>query len=254
MRARADGLDVSTVVEGRLVEVPVCYGGDLGPDLADVAAFAGCSEADVIAAHTGRDYRVYMVGFVPGFAYMAEVEPRIAAPRRSTPRMAVPTGSVAIAGGQTGVYPAATPGGWNIIGRTAGPALRSRQGRTLSLQVWRQGPFSCGVAVRVPAVVTPALTVTRPGMLTTVQDLGRWGAQSNGVPVAGPMDEYSHVLANRLVGNPPSAAALEVTLIGPELLANTEVTCAVAGATFALTRGTVPFPCTPCSRCGRGKP
>jgi biotin-dependent carboxylase-like uncharacterized protein len=79
-------------------------------------------------------------------------------------------------------------------------------------------------------------------MLTTVQDLGRWGAQSKGVPVAGPMDEYSHVLANRLVGNPPSAAALEVTLIGPELLANTEVTCAVAGAAFALTSGTVPAP------------
>jgi len=79
-------------------------------------------------------------------------------------------------------------------------------------------------------------------MLTTVQDLGRWGAQSNGVPVAGPTDEYSHVLANRLVGNPPSAAALEVTLIGPELLANTEVTCAVAGAAFALTSGTVPVP------------
>jgi len=79
-------------------------------------------------------------------------------------------------------------------------------------------------------------------MLTTVQDLGRWGAQSNGVPVAGPMDEYSHVLANRLVGNPPTAAALEVTLVGPELLANTEVTCAVAGATFALTRGTMPIP------------
>ena len=79
-------------------------------------------------------------------------------------------------------------------------------------------------------------------MLTTVQDLGRWGGQSNGVPVAGPMDEYSHVLANRLVGNPPSAAALEVTLIGPELLANTEVTCAVAGAMFALTKGTLPVP------------
>lgn len=118
VRARAERLDVSTVREGPLVEVPVCYGGDLGPDLADVAAFAGCSEADAIAAHTGRDYRVYMVGFVPGFAYMAEVEPRIAAPRRSTPRTAVPVGSVAIAGGQTGVYPAATPGGWNIIGRT----------------------------------------------------------------------------------------------------------------------------------------
>jgi inhibitor of KinA len=118
VRARGERLDVSTATEGPLVEVPVCYGGDLGPDLADVAAFARCSEADVIAAHTGRDYRVYMVGFVPGFAYMAEVEPRIAAPRRSTPRTVVPVGSVAIAGGQTGVYPAATPGGWNIIGRT----------------------------------------------------------------------------------------------------------------------------------------
>lgn len=118
VRARAERLDVATVTEGPLVEVPVCYGGDLGPDLADVAAFAGASEADVITAHTGRDYRVYLVGFVPGFAYMAEVDPRIAAPRRSTPRTAVPVGSVAIAGGQTGVYPAATPGGWNIIGRT----------------------------------------------------------------------------------------------------------------------------------------
>jgi inhibitor of KinA len=119
VRARAELLDVAAVSGGPLVEVPVCYGGELGPDLADVAAFAGCSEADVIAAHIGRDYRVYMVGFVPGFAYMAEVEPRIAAPRRSTPRVAVPAGSVAIAGGQTGVYPAATPGGWNIIGRTS---------------------------------------------------------------------------------------------------------------------------------------
>jgi inhibitor of KinA len=99
--------------------VPVCYGGDLGPDLADVAAFAGCSEADVVSLHSGRDYRVYMVGFVPGFAYMAEVEARIAAPRRASPRTAVPAGSVAIAGGQTGVYPAVTPGGWNLIGRTA---------------------------------------------------------------------------------------------------------------------------------------
>ena len=111
-------IDVSTVIGGGAVEVPVCYGGDAGPDLADVAAFAGCSEADVIALHASREYRVYLVGFVPGFAYMAEVDPRIAAPRRSTPRTSVPAGSVAIAGGQTGVYPSVTPGGWNIIGRT----------------------------------------------------------------------------------------------------------------------------------------
>jgi inhibitor of KinA len=118
VRACAGSLEVESATEGAVVEVPVCYGGDLGPDLADVAAFAGCSDAEVIDLHAGREYRVYMVGFVPGFAYMAEVEPRIAAPRRASPRAAVPAGSVAIAGGQTGVYPAVTPGGWNIIGRT----------------------------------------------------------------------------------------------------------------------------------------
>ena len=104
---------------GALVDVPVCYEGNLAPDLEDVATFGGCSTADVVAWHTGRTYRVYVVGFVPGFAYLAEVDPRIAAPRRATPRTAVPAGSVAIAGGQTGIYPAVTPGGWNIIGRTA---------------------------------------------------------------------------------------------------------------------------------------
>ena len=102
----------------RTIEVPVCYDHALGPDLEDVAAFGACSVADVIELHSKRTYRVYMVGFVPGFAYLAEVDERIARPRRSAPRTAVPAGSVAIAGGQTGIYPKVTPGGWNIIGRT----------------------------------------------------------------------------------------------------------------------------------------
>jgi inhibitor of KinA len=103
---------------GGLIEVPVCYGGEFGPDLAEVARFGSCSESEVIDIHTARTYRVYLVGFVPGFAYLAEVDRRIAVPRRPAPRTAVPAGSVAIAGGQTGVYPSVTPGGWNIIGRT----------------------------------------------------------------------------------------------------------------------------------------
>jgi inhibitor of KinA len=117
---RAADLVTADVSESRgaLVEVPVCYEGELAPDLLDVAAFGDCTTDDVIDLHTSRQYRVYMVGFVPGFAYLAEVDPRIAAPRRATPRTVVPAGSVAIAGGQTGVYPSATPGGWNIIGRT----------------------------------------------------------------------------------------------------------------------------------------
>ena len=86
------------------------------------------------------------------------------------------------------------------------------------------------------------MRIIRPGMLTTVQDLGRWGFQDNGVPVAGPMDEYSHRLANRLVGNDPSAAALEVTLIGPEVDAADDVVCAVTGAEFVLTVGGMRIP------------
>ena len=102
-----------------VVDVPVCYEGDLAPDLPDVAAFGACSTEEVVALHTGRIYRVYMVGFIPGWAYLAEVDSRIAAPRRETPRTAVPAGAVAIAERQTGIYPAVTPGGWNIIGRTS---------------------------------------------------------------------------------------------------------------------------------------
>jgi len=104
--------------DGAVVEVPVHYGGEFGPDLPEVARFGACSEDDVIELHAGRTYRVYLMGFVPGFAYMAEVDAKIATPRRVSPRTLVPAGSVAIAGGQTGIYPSATPGGWNIIGRT----------------------------------------------------------------------------------------------------------------------------------------
>ena len=102
---------------GALVSVPVCYDGPYGPDLGDVAAFGKCSADEVIVLHLRLEYRVFVVGFVPGFAYMAPVDPRIAAPRRASPRLKVPAGSVAVAAGQTGVYPAETPGGWNLIGR-----------------------------------------------------------------------------------------------------------------------------------------
>lgn len=100
------------------VRIPVKYGGDQGPDLAEVAAFAKLSESEVIARHTGRVYRVFMMGFLPGFPYLGTVDPAIAAPRRATPRLKVAAGSVGIAGAQTGIYPVETPGGWQVIGRT----------------------------------------------------------------------------------------------------------------------------------------
>lgn len=102
----------------RLIEVPVIYGGAFGPDLEDVARQTGLSEADVIAVHAGVVYRVYMLGFVPGFAYMGIVDERLRLPRRASPRLRVPACSVAIAAFQTGIYPADTPGGWWILGRS----------------------------------------------------------------------------------------------------------------------------------------
>lgn len=101
------------------IEIPVIYGGAGGPDLPNVASLAGCSIGEVIERHTARTYRVYMLGFIPGFAYMGRVDSSIAAPRHRVPREKVPAGSVGIAGLQTGVYPVQSPGGWQLIGRTS---------------------------------------------------------------------------------------------------------------------------------------
>jgi len=100
------------------IRIPVCYGGDLGPDLAHVAASANLPEEEVVRLHSSAIYRVFMLGFVPGFAYLGLVDQRIAMPRHATPRVRVPVGSIGIAGVQTGIYPAETPGGWQLIGRT----------------------------------------------------------------------------------------------------------------------------------------
>lgn len=104
--------------QGKTVEVPVCYGGEFGPDLEAVAEHNGLSPEDVVRLHSGVDYLVYMLGFAPGFAYLGGMSERIAAPRRRTPRLSIPAGAVGIAGNQTGVYPIASPGGWQLIGRT----------------------------------------------------------------------------------------------------------------------------------------
>ncbi|MBK9337518.1 MAG: 5-oxoprolinase subunit PxpB [Lewinellaceae bacterium] len=103
---------------GRTVEIPVCYDSAFAPDLEALAARAGLTAAEVVALHTDRVYRVYLIGFLPGFAYMGAVDTRLAAPRLARPRGRVPTGSVGIAGAQTGIYPLESPGGWNLIGRT----------------------------------------------------------------------------------------------------------------------------------------
>ncbi len=103
---------------GRTVALPVCYGGAYGPDLEEVSAYTGLAPSEVVRLHTNSIYRVYMLGFRPGFPYLGGMDARLATPRKDIPRIRIASGSVGIAGQQTGVYPAASPGGWNIIGRT----------------------------------------------------------------------------------------------------------------------------------------
>jgi len=107
-----------TLPAPRHVEIPVCYGGEYGPDLTDVSETHGMTPAQVIELHYSTTYVVYFLGFVPGFAYLGELPEALVTPRLATPRRRVPPGSVAIAGRQTGVYPVATPGGWRLLGRT----------------------------------------------------------------------------------------------------------------------------------------
>jgi len=126
------------------IVIPVCYGGEAGVDLETVGAHCGLSAAEVIDLHSGASYRVYAIGFVPGFPYLGGLPAALGLPRRTTPRTQVPPGSVGIGGAQTGVYPMATPGGWHLIGRTPLQLFRPAETRPCLLRV--------GDAVRFKAI------------------------------------------------------------------------------------------------------
>jgi KipI family sensor histidine kinase inhibitor len=202
--------------------VPVCYD---GADLDDVARACGLQRDDVVGLHAGRDYEALMLGFLPGFAYLGLLPPELELPRRATPRPRVPAGSVAIAGRQTGVYPAASPGGWHLVGRTA----------TRFFDPWRDPPARVQAGDRVrfepvaalgdeaaPAWPEPApgaaFEVLDGGWRTSVQDAGRLGLRRQGVPWSGALDAPALARANRAAGNPDGAAGLECELSGPRLL------------------------------------
>lgn len=258
----------------RTVEIPVCYGGELGPDLGDVAAHARLSESEVISLHTGADYLVHAVGFAPGFPYLGGLPARLATPRRATPRPLVPAGAVGIGGAQTGVYPIATPGGWNVIGRTPlslfDPARMEptllRAGDQIRFRAVERSEFATLAGTRDDprqtdstaagnersgvegAEAAAGIEVVRPGMLTTVQDTGRRGWRAQGVPLSGAADSFALRLVNALVGNPEDAAGLEFTLLGPDLRFLRDSVVAFGGGDFsgvprwqpfAVTAGTV---------------
>jgi inhibitor of KinA len=132
---RLADLEVTTPPPGRLVEVPVRYGGACGPDLAEVAQHAGMTRDEVVREHAAAEYTVYMIGFAPGFPYLAGLPEQLAMPRRDSPRLAVPAGSVGIGGRQTGIYPLQMPGGWRIIGCTSMRLFRPEDNPPTLLQL-----------------------------------------------------------------------------------------------------------------------
>lgn len=237
----------------RRIEIPVAYGGEAGPDLADVARHAGLSPEEVVARHSAATYRVRFLGFSPGFPYLGGLPPELATPRLPTPRPRVPAGSVAIGGAQTGVYPQATPGGWRLIGRTPLPLFDPRRQPPALLALGDRvvfRPLPPGVQPASercrpgdpPPGAAPVAEVVRPGLLTTVQDLGRPGFAHLGVARGGAADPVSLRAANLLAGNPEGAAALEITLSGCSLRFLRDAVVAVAGADAPLRVGDRPAP------------
>lgn len=231
-------------------EIPVRYGGDAGPDLDDVCRACGIDRETLIHRHTATDYLVTAVGFTPGFAYLGGLAPSLATPRRAAPRTRVPGGSVGIGGEQTGVYPCTSPGGWQIIGHTDVPffdptALQPALcavGDTVRFVEGCKTGFGFAGRRAAAASADPdtnhrhvsgsVITVLSPGLLTSVQDLGRHGFRASGVTVGGAADPAAAAVANLLVGNPADAALLEITLAGPTLRFETAARIALAGASF----------------------
>lgn len=243
--AIARGPDPAPACTATRHEIPVCYGGEFGPDLDEVAAAHVLDRDQLVALHTGPEYLVEAIGFLPGFAYLAGLPESLVTPRRATPRRVVPAGSVGIGGGQTGAYPCASPGGWNLIGTTASrlfdagrarPALLAVGDRVQFREIARAEHERLATVAVADVAMRPApdrgMTVLTPGLFSTVQDLGRPGYRSSGVPLSGAADPASLRLANRLVGNPDTAAGLEITLLGPDLAFSCDAVVAVTGASF----------------------
>ncbi len=248
------GRDLSQRAErgSTLVEIPVHYDGE---DLAEVAQILGITPEEVVRRHTGSEYTVAFTGFAPGFAYLSGGHPSLNVPRRSTPRTRIPAGAVGLAGSFSGVYPQASPGGWQIIGVTplamwdldrAQPALLQPGYRVRFVDIATQ-PIAAGeikstatgqkapknATYRSAQALAPdqaALRVRATGLLTVFQDLGRQGQAGQGVSESGAMDQAALKAANRLVGNASNAAALETVGGGLQLQSLGEIVVAVTGA------------------------
>jgi KipI family sensor histidine kinase inhibitor len=234
-------LDVSIHRErsGNTFDIPVTYNGE---DLGEVAELLGWSVDELIRRHSDATYSVAFTGFAPGFAYMTSDDVAFNVPRRKTPRVRIPAGSVAIAGQFSGVYPSDSPGGWQLLGTTQMRMWDTARARAALLAPGDRVRFrdvTKGAVVSVAADVQPVLAVrassgglvvTRADRPVLYQDFGRPQQADQGVSVCGAVDRLALSMANVCVGNPENSLGLEVTFGGLSLLADRPVTLAVTGA------------------------
>ncbi|WP_200947463.1 urea amidolyase family protein [Microbacterium sp. Root166] len=243
--ARAWALGVAQAAQsaaaapGETVELEVAYD---GADLAETAELLGVTPAELVQRHTGAEWTVAFTGFAPGFGYLVSGDWPFDVPRLDAPRTRVPAGSVALAGEFSGAYPRDTPGGWRLIGTTgarlfdpdaASPALLA-PGTRVRFRELSGGSSPVRASTGSPAAVRPpdgaSIEVVEPGLLATLQDLGRAGSAALGVATSGALDRAALRTANRLLGNGENAAAIEVTMGGFRAVARSELWFAVTGA------------------------
>ncbi|HGN1708187.1 TPA: 5-oxoprolinase/urea amidolyase family protein [Providencia rettgeri] len=228
------------VKTSKQVIIPVHYNGE---DLADVAEYLGISVEEVILRHTENEYQVAFSGFAPGFGYMVSKGAQLNVPRRQSPRVRIPAGSVALAGEFSSVYPQASPGGWQLIGVTElsmwdinrpEPAL-VQAGMRVNFIDAAKSHTSYSLPPKNSEMVTSQsetsdLTVIATGLQTLFQDLGRVGQSAFGISESGGMDKSALRSANRVVGNAPDSTVLEITQGGFKAQAHRDLVVAVTGA------------------------
>jgi len=278
LRRLGEQSEHASLPPARTVELPCCYDDpELGFDLAAAAACLDLSPAELVRLHAGVEHFVYFIGFTPGLPYMGGMPERIHLPRLETPRTHVPAGSVGIGGAQCCIYSVESPGGYWVLGRTplrlydpdAAEPVLLRPGDRVRFRPIGRNEFDA-IANEVSASSAGSAGATDPGgrqgesepearsarreggeaplrvldagPLTTVQDLGRVGQLRYGIPPSGPMDRESFVLANRLVGNPDTAAGLECTYMGPRFQVDRACAIAVTGAPAPVTVNGAPAP------------
>ncbi len=242
-------------IKHNIVKIPVCYDTTLGLDIVTMAADKSMTIDELIQRHVARQYRIYCIGFLPGFAYMGNVDDVLATPRRQLPRTAVKAGSVGIAGIQTGVYPLQSPAGWNIIGETplqlfdanrADPILFKMgdvvQFEPISLADFLLEKNKPVIAKALPNATANSITILKQGIADSIQDLGRFGYQQYGINPTGAMDVVAAKVANFLVGNVATEAVFELHFPASVFQFNVDVLIALSGANFSATINDEPIP------------